>query len=127
MPSVGEYAQASADGTRVTDTSQWWSWQLAQNVVNIAAGRPHVRVLSLALPSQEEFEVTFLPVGGAELVGIRLERGALLAKGSRLASSTVEEVAFDVVLLGLLEPRPDLSPSSGSEGVRWLHLEEWAE
>ncbi len=124
---TGSTTAGACERRVLIEICDWWSWRLAVAVVQHAAGRPHVRVLSLALPSADEFEVTFVPVGGSGPLGIRLDRRVLDAGSSRLSGASVDELAFDVVVLGLVEPRGDGAGDPASPVVRWLSLDDWAQ
>ena len=63
---------------------------------------------------------------GDDLRGIRLDRKVLDAAPGRLEGRTLSELAFDVVHLGIGEPRdPAEFDAADASGVRWLPLSDW--
>ncbi len=106
---------------------EWWSWRLAMAIVARAETRVEVRILGLCVASPTELEITFLPVGARRAAGIRLSESDLRAAGSRLSDVDVEQLALDVVVIGLAEPREVEPGRLGGGGVQWLGLTDWAE
>ena len=71
-------------------------------------------------------EVVFSGPGDNDLRGIRLDRQVLDAATGRLMQHTLEEIAFDVVYLGICEPRNIAAfNAADANGVRWLPLSDW--
>lgn len=72
-------------------------------------------------------EVVFSVPGDDDLRGMRLDRKVLDAAPGRLMQSSLEEIAFDVVSMGIREPRRIEEFCADATGVRWLPLSEWIE
>lgn len=78
--------------------------------------------------TDDVLEVVFSWLVDDDLRGIRLDRNVLDAATGRLMDHTLEEIAFDVVYLGICEPR-DIAEFGAPDatGVRWLPLSDWIE
>ena len=76
--------------------------------------------------TDDVLEVVFSWLGDDDRRGIRLDRNVLDAATGRLMDHTLEEIAFDVVYLGICEPR-DIAEFGAPDttGVRWLPLSDW--
>lgn len=105
----------------------WWSWRLAQAVVAEAEQRHQINIRSMFLATPEVFAITFVPPATTCVFGVRLDQAELERIGSRLSGSSVEEVAFDIVVVAAGEPRLDEHHRAGEDRVHWLALTEWAE
>ena len=76
--------------------------------------------------TDDVLEVVFSWLGDDDLRGLRLDRNVLDVATGRLMNHTLEETAFDVVSLGIREPR-DIAEfrAPDTKGVRWLSLSDW--
>ncbi len=64
--------------------------------------------------------------GESELRGIRISADVIRSAPDRIRVSSVDELAFDIVVMGMCEPRPlseFLAPDAS--GVRWLSMSRW--
>jgi hypothetical protein len=83
-------------------------------------------VHSIRPVSDDVLEVVFSLPGDDDLRGMRVDRNVLDAEPGRLRQSSLEEIAFDVVSMGICEPRRiDEFCAADTTGVRWLPLSEW--
>lgn len=73
-----------------------------------------------------EVEVVYSVPGNAQLRGIRIDLGVVQSAPERISEATVDELAFDSVLTGVLEPRPssDFLPMD-ADSIRWLSVPDW--
>ena len=105
------------------------SWALAlANAVAAQLGRMTVtaRVRWIRPTADDVLEVVFSAPGDNELRGLRVDRQTLEAATGRLAQSSLDEIAFDVVTMGIDEPRPiEEFCVADTSGVRWLRLSDW--
>jgi hypothetical protein len=104
-----------------------WATTLAASVRSMLAGRRMwITVHSIQTVSSDEVQIVFSSPDDATLRGVRLDRQAVAAASERVRTSTLDELAFDVVLLGLEEPRSMGDYGEPDEhGVRWLPMVEW--
>lgn len=73
-------------------------------------------------------EIVFSVPGEVTLRGIRLDFSWTEKASGRLKGSTADELAFNVVHLGVLEPRSiDEFTVEDRAGVRWLSTDNWLE
>ena len=108
------------------DRSDWAS-RLAKAVASQLAERAReVQVHSIRATSPEVVEVIYTDSLGTDLKGIRLDLGSVRSGPERIRESSIDELAFDLVLLGLCEPRPiDEFLPPDSDGIRWLPVHRW--
>lgn len=85
-----------------------------------------VRVHSVTATSPEEVEVVYSAGGETELRGFRISADVARSAPERIRESSIEELAFDIVTTGILEPRrsTDFLPED-PHGVRWLSIPDW--
>lgn len=106
-----------------------WSSQLAEAVAAQLPRRSTAATVHSVRPSSDDvLEIVFSVPGDEDERGIRVDRRVIESTGSRLAQSSLDEIAFDVVAMGICEPRRveefcEVDPS----GVRWLPLSDWLE
>ena len=83
-------------------------------------------VHSIRPVGDDVFEVVFSVPYDAHLRGIRLDRKTVEAATGRLMQSSLDEIAFDEVHIGICEPKPieEFHPAD-TAGVHWLPLAEW--
>ncbi|MEX0665749.1 MAG: hypothetical protein WD598_13415 [Acidimicrobiia bacterium] len=87
-----------------------------------------VTVHSIRPVGDDVLEVVFSVPFDTHRRGIRLDRNTVEAARGRLMHSSLEEIAFDVVSMGIREPRPLAEfHSADTAGVHWLKLAEWLE
>ena len=85
-------------------------------------------VKSVRSVSAAAVEIIFSVPGEVTLRGIRLDFSWAEKASGRLKGSTAEELAFNAVHLGVLEPRSiDEFTVEDRAGVRWLSTENWLE
>lgn len=78
--------------------------------------------------ADDVLEVVFSMLGDDDLRGMRLDRKVFDAAAGRLMHSSLEEIAFDVVSMGICEPRRrEEFGAADTTGVHWLRLSEWLE
>ncbi len=114
-------------GGQTSPVTTSWAAQLAAAVwANQATGGVPVILHRVTPISDGVLEVVFYGGADVTLFGLRLEREVLEAATGRLMGCSVEELAFDVVTLGIREPRARESffPEDAG-GVRWLPLSDW--
>lgn len=83
-------------------------------------------VHSINVRPDETVEVIYSTGMDPALKGIRLDADSVRSGGELLRTSSVDELAFFLVHVGLCEPRPndDFLPPD-HQGVRWLPMREW--
>jgi hypothetical protein len=109
-------------------TTPPWSSRLADAVrAELARAGWTPTVHAIRPVTDDVLEVVFSGSrDGNDLRGIRLDRRALDAATGRLQGHTLEETAFDVVYLGISEPRNMAAfDAPDASGVRWLPLADW--
>ena len=58
--------------------------------------------------------------------GIGLDMTSVQSGSKRIRTSTIDELAFDLVAIGTEEPRrSEEFPDPDENGIRWLPTEEW--
>lgn len=78
--------------------------------------------------ADDVLEIVFSAPGDDDERGIRLDRRTIEAARGRLTQSSLDEIAFDVVTMGIGEPRSaEEFTDLDAEGVRWLPLADWLE
>lgn len=110
---------------RVSD----WASRLAAAIALELSARPAIsQLLSITATSPQEIEVIYSDVADSEVRGIRVSADLVRSAPPRLRDSSVDELAFDIVTMGICEPRPpeDFLPPDAN-GVRWLWLPGWLE
>src|SRR5580700_2128051 len=111
-------------------TASTWSSQLADAVRALLTSRDlgAPTVHSMRPVTDDVLEVVFSWPHDDDLRGMRLDRKVFDAATGRLVGSTLEEIAFDVVYMGICEPRPiEEFGAADTTGVRWLRLSDWIE
>ena len=110
-------------------TTSTWSSQLADAVrAKLAGTTVAPTVHSIRPVADDMLEVVFSGPGDDELRGMRLDKKVFDAATGRLMGNTLEEIAFDVVYMGICEPRGiEEFGAADATGVRWLPLSDWIE
>lgn len=110
-------------------TTGTWSSELAEAVATLLSRRATpVAVLSVRPISDDVLEIVFSVPGDDDARGIRLDRRIIESSGGRLTQSSLDEIAFDVVAMGICEPRRlEEFRQADTAGVRWLPLSDWLE
>jgi hypothetical protein len=106
-----------------------WSSQLASAVTALLAHETWTPTVHSMRPVTDDvLEIVFSWPDDDDLRGMRLDRKVFDAATGRLMGSTVDEIAFDAVLMGICEPR-DMAEFGAADttGVRWLPLSDWIE
>ena len=85
-----------------------------------------VRVHSITAISPEEVEVVYSVPRDTAPRGFRVSADIVRSAPERISESSIGELAIDIVVTGILEPRPpsDFLPV-GPDGVRWLSIPGW--
>jgi hypothetical protein len=106
-----------------------WSSQLAEAVATQLSRRATaVTVHSIRPVSDHVLEIVFSVRGDDDLRGIRVERTVIESSDGRVMQSSLDEIAFDVVAMGICEPRRlEEFCEADTAGVRWLPLSDWLE
>ena len=106
-----------------------WSSQLAQEVTaQLSRRTTTVAVHSVRPISDDILEIVFSVPGDDDARGIRVDRRVIESTDGRLMQSSLDEIAFDVVAMGICEPRRlDEFREVDTAGVRWLPLSDWLE
>ena len=85
-----------------------------------------VHVHSIKATSPEVVEVVYSDFTDTGLKGIRIDLGSARSGSERIRLSSIHELAFDLIHLGMLEPRSlDEFLPPDSNGVSWLPLHRW--
>lgn len=103
-----------------------WASQVVEAVRgHCAQRRMRATLVSVHIGPSQLVEVVYSWPGERGLRGIRFDPGSV-QRTERGPGSTAGELAFDVVLVGIEEPRTveDFSEPD-ADGVRWLPIEEW--
>lgn len=86
----------------------------------------HVTLQSIRAVTPRRVEVVYRWPGEDNLRGIQLDLSSVEGASERIRNSTVDELAFDLVVIGLEEPRRiEEFTDSDENGIRWLPTEEW--
>ncbi len=104
-----------------------WALQLADAIAETVARqcRP-VPLCSVRVVGDDALEITFSTPYDTDLHGMRVDRKVIETIPSRLMSSSLGEIAFDVVTMGICEPRRNEEFCEADEsGVRWLPFLTW--
>lgn len=104
-----------------------WSSQLATAVADrFAEGPLEVRLYSVAAVSPEVVEIIYSDPVDGETMGIRIDLTSVRSTGGRIGDSTVDELALELVFVGMCEPKSkDEFLPPDENGVSWLRLREW--
>lgn len=110
-------------------TGAEWAARLAAAIatrVEAIALPGEVRLHSIAATSPEEVEVIYSVPGDTGLRGMRISAEVVRSAPERIRVSSIDELAFDIVTTGILEPRvPNEFAPADRSGVRWLPISEW--
>lgn len=110
----------------MTEQSDWAS-QLSAAVRSQFGARPRtVELYSVTAASSEVVEIVHSDPAGRGLRGIRIDQTSVLSARERISESSIDELAFDLVCIGMEEPKPEedfLPPDD--HGVTWLRLDRW--
>lgn len=106
-----------------------WASRLATAIelrLKVIARPEEVRLHSIAATSSEQVEVVYSAPGDSALRGFRISADMARSAPERISESSIDELAFDIVTTGILEPRPpsDFLPADPN-GVRWLSIPSW--
>jgi hypothetical protein len=106
-----------------------WADRLASAVLaQMARQNTDREIHSVRAVSATAVEIVFSVPGEGTLRGIRLDLSWVEAASGRIEGSTIEELAFNIVHLGVLEPRSIHEFTvEDTAGVRWLSTENWLE
>jgi len=106
-----------------------WADRLAAAVLVQMARENTDRVIHFARAASATIvEIVFSVPGEGALRGIRVDLSWVEAASGRLKGSTFEELAFNIVQLGVLEPRSIHEFTvEDTASVRWLSTENWLE
>lgn len=109
---TGQWAAQFADAVRAEFTQR--------------AQQTEITLRSVEAVSLQAVEVVYAWPGEDTLRGIRLDLSSVERASERIRTSSVGELAFDVVLAGMMEPRAieDFAEPDAS-GIRWLPAHEW--
>jgi hypothetical protein len=106
-----------------------WAPCLATAIASKLAERTwEVRVRSVKVAARDVVEVIYTDSLDADPKGIRLDLGSVRLGPERIRALSIDELAFDLIYLGMCEPRSieDFLPPD-SDGVRWLPAHQWLE
>jgi hypothetical protein len=106
-----------------------WADRLTAAILDQITGQDmDSNIKSVRSVSGTAVEIIFSVPGEVTLRGIRLNFSWSEKASGRLKGSTPEELAFNAVHLGVLEPRSiDEFTVEDRAGVRWLSTENWLE
>lgn len=104
-----------------------WATRVANEVrLQYADGPREMGLQSVRATSPQAVEVIYSWPGEETLRGIRLHLASVEAASWRIRASTAGELAFDLVAVGMQEPRPLEEFSEPDEnGIRWLPTSAW--
>lgn len=104
-----------------------WATQLSAAIQSQFGARPRtVELYSVRAVSPNVVEIIHSDPGGRGVRGIRIDRTSVLSARERISDSSIVELAFDLVYIGMEEPKPEedfLPPDL--DGVTWLRLARW--
>jgi hypothetical protein len=87
-----------------------------------------VQLHSARATSPETVEIIYSDSMYVGLKGIRIDFAAVRAGSELFREASVDELALNLINLGMLEPRPlDEFLPADTNGVRWLPLRRWLE
>jgi hypothetical protein len=104
-----------------------WAARLAEAVASQLSERTNpVHLHSIKIKSPDVVEVIFSNYGALDLKGVRIDSASVRGGPERIRLSSIEEIAFDLITLAMLEPRSidEFLPPDGA-GVRWLPAHHW--
>lgn len=114
------------------DGSEDWASQIAAAVRSELRDRAATQWLhcielqSVHAASPTAVEVVWACAGRDALRGLRLLQRDVRAASERIRESDPRELAFDLVLVGMQEPRASEEfTAPDADGVRWLPVEAW--
>ena len=108
--------------------SNWADRLRAAILDQIARQEDDAKVESVRSASGTTVEIIFSVPGEVTRRGIRIDLSWAEKASGRLKGSDAEELAFNAVHLGVLEPRSiDEFTAEDKAGVRWLSTENWLE
>lgn len=104
-----------------------WAARLVTAVLEQSAERTtELQLRSVQAVAPDAVELIFFVPGDVNPRGVALDASFVESASERVRSSTIDELAFDVITLGILEPRTieDFTPPD-NKGVRWLPAQQW--
>lgn len=114
------------------DGAEDWASQIADAVRSelrdrAATQRLHgIELQSVQAVSPTAVEVVWACRGGDGFRGLRLLQGDVRSASLRIRESDPRELAFDLVVVGMREPRSNEEfTAPDAEGIRWLPVEAW--
>ncbi len=107
-----------------------WAERLARAVALRLTkdGPEEITLFAADAVSSQTMQVVYAKASDSILRGIRLGSADLRYASARIQASTIEELAFDLVVLGIGEPRPEeeFLPAD-ADGIRWLPASRWTD
>src|SRR4051794_6949297 len=85
-----------------------------------------VELVLVTAPTPVSIELVFKHPGDVHLRGMRLNVEAVRQGPERIRESSVDELAFDLIHMGICEPRAlrEFLPPD-KNGIAWLPIDEW--
>lgn len=85
-----------------------------------------IEVRSVRAVSSSTVEVVWSCADENALRGLRLQRSDVRSSSTRIQQSDPKELAFDLVLVGVQEPRArEEFTAPDGDGIRWLPTDAW--
>lgn len=104
-----------------------WATVLRAHIIREYSKRSETSELyAVRVISDDEIAIVFADGPNRPLKGIRLDRQAVRSGPERIRVSSLSEIAFDLVVMGICEPRLAryfLPPDE--EGISWMSAERW--
>jgi hypothetical protein len=107
--------------------TEQWATRIADAVRAEFTQRPmDITLQSVQALSSQSVEVVYSWPGEDTLRGIRLDLTSVERASERIRTSSAGELAFDLVVIGMQEPRAiEDFTEPDAKGIRWLPTQEW--
>lgn len=108
------------------DPGDWATRLAAALTAQLSERVTTFQVHAVEATSPDVVDVIYSDPDGVQLKGVRVDAATVHAGAERIKTSSVEELAFDVITLGMGEPRSEdefLPPDH--RGIRWLPAHRW--
>lgn len=85
-----------------------WASQLSAAVRSLFGAKPRaIELYSVKAASSEVVEIVHSDAGGWRRRGIRIDQSSVLSARERIIDGSIDELAFDLVCIGMEEPKPE--------------------
>jgi hypothetical protein len=111
----------------MSGTDADWASRVAGAIgLYLSRYKAEAHVLSVRAPTPDVVELIYAKSANGALRGVRMDSASIQSGPELLSESSIDELAFLVVHVAVLEPRSleEFLPADGN-GIRWLPMRRW--